>query len=339
VGAGRNNFFNENSTHEAYIKYWNPDLNNGDGGHSITTYLVEHTAALTLPASIILMSDWNGEIGNFWVLDEDGWAYWAAPLASGDATGLLLSEVTLINEPLGEWYYAIHVNVEIANPSQLPMVWVESGMSLRGEQITNVITGRNNPVAGVPLGGTFIDSNDVVWRVLYRDGDGNRLIMTQYVHGVGTAFNSTNIYTRLQDSDRLRPALNNWFNNVMGENVRSFALPAGNMLTDIRSEPSSLTLTTEVGEVGWTYAGFGAVNAENSLFVLSVSEVNRFNTAGTLNMSATLPDGTGAGTVWWLRSPGGGTGTASRIAVVGTSLTSNNATTANSFRPAVWISQ
>ncbi len=59
---------------------------------------------LTLGAKVISMTQWvSGDdrvnvskkaIGGFWVVDIDGWCYWANPLQSGEATGLLLNSLT-----------------------------------------------------------------------------------------------------------------------------------------------------------------------------------------------------------------------------------------------------
>ena len=37
--------------------------------------------------------------GDFWVWDDDGWAYWANAIQPDTATGLLLDGIELINPP------------------------------------------------------------------------------------------------------------------------------------------------------------------------------------------------------------------------------------------------
>jgi len=76
------------------------------------TILVEetHTAKETPTATVLTMQKWieNGRnLGNFWVYDTDGWAYWAQPLAPGDTTGLLLDSITPLTD--GPSYYGINV--------------------------------------------------------------------------------------------------------------------------------------------------------------------------------------------------------------------------------------
>lgn len=335
--AGLNDFFEVGDTHEALVKYWDETLNGGAGGHAITTFTEEHTAKNTLPATTMLMSAWNGETGNFWVLDTDGWAYWAAPLAPGEATGLLLADMTLINAPAGEWYYGIHANAEMAVAGDLPMAWEGDRPTLTADRLINRITGRGNPAAGVALGGTFTDSEGIVWRVLNRDDDGNRLIITQHVHGVGTPYHSVNTFVRLHDSDRLRPALNEWFGGIAPEVMR-FALPAENLENDVRSVPGGTApWAAENSAAGWTSAGEGVANGENALFVLSVSEANRY--ASVLNLGAPTTGGSSA--TWWLRSPGAA-GSVANVnwdgALRGAAADGNATSTSHGFRPAMWIS-
>lgn len=72
------------------------------------------------------MLDWNAlsgkeEIGDFWVIDTDGWAYWANKLHSTESTSLLLDRINLNEKELdnieGEWYYGIDVIGEFVTES------------------------------------------------------------------------------------------------------------------------------------------------------------------------------------------------------------------------------
>ena len=48
--------------------------------------------------------------GNCWVYDTDGWFYWSEPISPGDATGLLLDNITQLQTlPHSEWYYGLNV--------------------------------------------------------------------------------------------------------------------------------------------------------------------------------------------------------------------------------------
>ena len=66
---------------------------------------------------VVTMQQWiqmGSPVGPYWVIDVDGWAYWASPLLPGEATGLLLDAVNLVNTPSDSYYYAINVMVQMA---------------------------------------------------------------------------------------------------------------------------------------------------------------------------------------------------------------------------------
>lgn len=109
------------------------DRNNVDEGagalnpENITTKEETHTAAQTKNATVITMQQWMDggkitdsltiepcQLGDFWVYDEDGWAYWANPIQPGETTGLLLDGIDLVSEPLEDWYYSINVVAQFA---------------------------------------------------------------------------------------------------------------------------------------------------------------------------------------------------------------------------------
>jgi len=137
AGAGNHNFWNVGQTHTSVVKYW-------DGtDHAITTYTATHTAQRTLNARVVTMANWldpnglnratswttanNSITGYYWIIDVDGWAYWSAPLPPEQATGMLLSSITLHTEPeaapgaaaeTARWYYGIFVRAEMAIASE-----------------------------------------------------------------------------------------------------------------------------------------------------------------------------------------------------------------------------
>lgn len=85
----------------------------------LTVYDVVHTAKETLDAQIMSMEEWqslpdNKKVGEYWVFDVDGWAYWASPLPPETATGLIISEIELLNTVPDASYYAINVISQIA---------------------------------------------------------------------------------------------------------------------------------------------------------------------------------------------------------------------------------
>lgn len=80
---------------------------------------VKHDPDNTINGEVVSMSKWissdtgsggkNKALGDFWVYDTDGWAYWANPLEPAKATGLLLDKVQVISEPADNYYFGIQV--------------------------------------------------------------------------------------------------------------------------------------------------------------------------------------------------------------------------------------
>ena len=91
-----------------------------------------HTAKTTINGTVITMEEWMTRweayqtavdggtpadeaaettqvMGDFWVWDDDGWAYWANAIQPDTATGLLLDGIELINPPSDNYYYGINV--------------------------------------------------------------------------------------------------------------------------------------------------------------------------------------------------------------------------------------
>ena len=71
-----------------------------------------HFAANTLKAKVMTMAEWKaaGSLpGDYWVWDTDGWAYWANPIYPGQATGLLLDGIEILDDSAAQMYYAINV--------------------------------------------------------------------------------------------------------------------------------------------------------------------------------------------------------------------------------------
>ena len=93
----------------------------GNGGDLNVNYHQieeEHTAKNTRDATVLTMAEWmdmGSPVGNYWVWDEDGWAYWAAPVMPGESTGLLLSQITSKAASGERWYYAINVVGQFAD--------------------------------------------------------------------------------------------------------------------------------------------------------------------------------------------------------------------------------
>ena len=77
----------------------------------------------TLYAEVLSMDEWISKgmpLGHYWVVDVDGYSYWAAPLEPEEATGLLLHKVELYNRPTEDFYYAINVAAHMASIDNTP---------------------------------------------------------------------------------------------------------------------------------------------------------------------------------------------------------------------------
>jgi len=196
----------------------------------------------------------------------------------------------------------------------------------------------------------FMDSTGTSWRVLAENEDGNQLIITELVHGL-TQYNSADAYTVLGQSDRLRPALDAWFANSLAPELQEVALEAHNVNNDVRStaERDGDFDVEENEAAGWSVAG-GIASQENPLFILSISEVNKYKETGTLDMQgmAYLDErNIFVPAVWWLRSPGSSPKSVATVSpgdtvvspgdTVGPEISTALATEKHGFRPALWI--
>jgi hypothetical protein len=205
-----------------------------------------------------------------------------------------------------------------------------------------------HPVLTTPVGWTFTDHVDentsVVWRVLYEDEALYRLIITEYVHGYETAYHSANTFVPLHRSNVLRPALNAWFYDNLSPELRMRAVTAANVDGDVRSEPGGRDgWQRENAAEGWTIPDSGSfVTASNTIFILSVSEVNRYFGDNLADRVAIRVDDI-LTAPWWLRSPGAGAtlvtnNTMSFVDSTGIIHPSRANRYSNiGFRPAMWI--
>lgn len=104
-----------------------PTNSEGTGGTEDVNYTLAqttHTAKKTLDGMVISMKEWlklpdNAKKGNFWVWDEDGWAYWARPIEPGTATGLLLDGIAQVGNVGTDWYYGINVVAQFVTENDL----------------------------------------------------------------------------------------------------------------------------------------------------------------------------------------------------------------------------
>lgn len=94
-------------------------------GQEVKTKDTEHVAVTTVnPEQVngyMTMEEWktaNQPTGNFWVHDNDGWIYWANPIAPHSATSLLLDKLD-VSFTQDDMYYTINVVSDFATPEDL----------------------------------------------------------------------------------------------------------------------------------------------------------------------------------------------------------------------------
>ena len=156
--AGEHDYFVTETTWTAPEKYWD----NGANDHAIAATDTVHTAKPTAFATVIPMDQWesapyNSQAGPYWVVDTDGWFYWAEPVSPETATGLLLNSISLQSEPDYEWYYGIFVRSQMATAGD----WTEDSPgggfyddplerpSMNAENLLYIVTGRLPAVLNV----------------------------------------------------------------------------------------------------------------------------------------------------------------------------------------------
>jgi hypothetical protein len=138
-------------------------------------------------ATVITMEEWRAldtRIGNFWVIDVDGWAYWASPLRPGRTTGLLMSGVTQIRVPEEDYFYGIHVQAQMATKESTTDAGelddfrafgldINGGWSADGEYLMNYITAATS----APITVDDIVALQIAW------GEGLVAISSAYAEG------------------------------------------------------------------------------------------------------------------------------------------------------------
>jgi hypothetical protein len=76
-----------------------------------------------LGTDVVLLSEWDGVPGPFWIIDDrdilDPWVYWGQALQPGEETSKFMEAVELIKQPNGDFYYAIHVELQALSIDEL----------------------------------------------------------------------------------------------------------------------------------------------------------------------------------------------------------------------------
>lgn len=101
----------------------------------------------TLPATVITIAEWlegDRDFGHFWIVDTDGWCYWADILSPGEATGLLLDNVSRTEKKFGsDATYRIDVWLQAADAADVELFYVgaNGGITDAGKLFIQLISG------------------------------------------------------------------------------------------------------------------------------------------------------------------------------------------------------
>lgn len=111
-------YYNDDILYEEVLGY--PVTPNADGLFTIENQNHKVHTTQELSGYCISMEDWNNleyedQIGDFWVYDTDGWAYYATGISYDTASGPLITSLDIIDNPIGNWFYGVNVVAQIAS--------------------------------------------------------------------------------------------------------------------------------------------------------------------------------------------------------------------------------
>ena len=210
-------------------------VDEGDGsaeGVNHKTIEETHTAKPTQTGTVITMAKWKedgSQPGKYWVYDTDGWAYWAEAIQPGEATGLLLSKISLKQQMSDDWYYGINAVAQFATDDDLgdqdeSTGFYEDGltddayellMKAAGHEKTVEITTADNAdkvlpgntlqfTAKITLGGRVFGPQEVDWSISSAHDD-NTTIDTSGLLTV--ADGETNEELKIKAASKTKPEL------------------------------------------------------------------------------------------------------------------------------------
>lgn len=128
---------------------------------------------------VVTMAQWNAAgqpLGNFWIIDADGWCYWAMPLEPGKTTGNILESLTMLGKPAGDYEYVIHVDMKSTDLADINLLKTGTSSDLIDK-------------LSVPFADIYIDNGDgTVSEKVVEDGVFKEIITIVGPDGVpGTA--------------------------------------------------------------------------------------------------------------------------------------------------------
>lgn len=320
--------------------YWGENISYPNGSKGITwpgsTESTRTTSQnLRQERNPVTLQQWyelpeDRQIGNFWVMDEDGWAYWANTINSGQATSYLLDEAqmtSVTHEIQGSYYYAIHVDSQLINVSDERFEAEETTGAI-AELLEGIRNSDGNPFsqASSPIRDfTFSRMRDTAgantrfsldtpvgrqqFRYLENMGDGNHLIIRNDI--------IANINWYGQENELIR-----WFNNDLPEDFKKIVAPVARTFTTGMVTTGAYGTGVSLQGGGWSVGGLDhlpEIAGDRTLvdssgvpraFSLSLADVQHLSAGspniGFMNMADRLGGNpnTGINDGWWhLRTP------------------------------------
>ena len=201
----------DSDDHDDVGDYLAPDgagvqvLPGGTAVDGVNYNLVEetHEAKKTQDCTVISMEEWKAKdpwdrVGNYWVYDTDGWAYWAAPIMPDTATGLLLDGVSVTQTPDEEWYYAIDVEAQFSTAydwgtkDKNDGFFGNGGMQDDGESVLDMAAESLNNKITISLNNT-VEDIATVDSFVAQPGDKARFSVKANINGVEKQLSMTEL--------------------------------------------------------------------------------------------------------------------------------------------------
>lgn len=253
----------------------------------------------TLSADIITMESWQKlsvteKLGEFWVVDTDGWCYWGQMLDPDTATGLLLNSVNRTSKPLGSTAeYCINVWLQAADEADIDLFRIaeNGGMTDPGWVLVAMLTEK------------LLLSDDGVYFTNNGDGSFVELDENGSTPADARAFIPLGEYESAQDkiasdpADRLYVGARFDFDELLwnGEDFENYseaeALGAPFYNITLSDNGEYTVLSSEVGEDGNVYISV-ADSAGNVLRLSSIARISAMSLqrdAGGVSFAKTYP--------------------------------------------------
>ena len=234
------------------------------------------SAKQTRLAEVMTMAQWKADgsqTGDYWVIDTDGWAYWAAPIAPGEATGLLLSKVTQLKTPVFDYYYGINVVADMATKDgsvndngQEDNYYrfgdaQSGGWTADGQALMEKIVNNGSPV--VP------DNNENSYTLTFPGVEG--VTLSYYVNGAWTAvpgtfsysgtFNAPSGVTSVRAD---KGGMGYQIDGVNNAQQKAFDIPINFITVTEVTSGCALSIVQD----DWVYSSVPAVAGERNVFIV-----------------------------------------------------------------------